>query len=366
VTGTTLRTSYRRDMRLVQTNAMRVWIVVLAAFAIYLPFALRDRSFLGIELSSGQILGLSLTEINLSLIAIIGAVGLNLLTGYTGLISLGNAAFFAIGAMTVAVVTVQWGAPFYVGFAAAGVVGGVVGAVVGLPSLRVRGLYLLMATLALHFIVIYLYIRYEQRYFQFTGVLFDRPEIGPWTIRSDLAWYFLILPVVAVVLLLTKNILRTRTGRAFVAVRDNDVAAAAAGINVSATKVVAFAASSFIVSLAGAFYVYYLGSANQDLFTLGLAITFIAMIIIGGMGTLTGAVLGALVWQLLPELIVNVSGSLSAISPSIEENATKYESQISSIVLGVIVILVLVFQPAGLAGLWRSVKRAFVRWPFTS
>jgi branched-chain amino acid transport system permease protein len=359
-------TSYRKDMRLLGTMPRRVWLVVLVVVLLYLPTVMEERNILGYYLTNAQLLGLGLPQINQALIAILGAIALNLLVGYAGLLSLGHAAFFAVGAMVAGIVGTQWGAPFPVALLAAGVAGGVIGTVVGLPSLRVRGLYLLLATLALHFITLYVFLEYQLDNFGPAGVPFDPPELGPLTIDTDTKWYFLLLVFVVATILLSKNLLRTREGRAFVAIRDHDIAAGSLGVNVAAVKLKAFALSSFIVSVAGALFAYYLGTATRESFTLNFVIEFYAMIIIGGMGSLLGAVLGALLWQLLPGSISTLSGEVDPETPVFGDLLGTYQEQTVLVLFGVLIILILVFKPEGLNGIWQSTKRAFVRWPYTT
>jgi branched-chain amino acid transport system permease protein len=171
---------------------------------------------------------------------------------------------------------------------------------------------------------------------------------------------------VVVTLLLSKNLLRTREGRAFVAIRDHDIAAGSLGVNVAATKLKAFAYSSFIVSVAGALYAYNLGTATREIYTLDFVIEFYAMIIIGGMASLLGAVLGALLWQLLPGILDTISVETGGSTPVIGDLVEKYQAQTVSLVLGTLIILILIFKPEGLTGIWQAVKRAFVRWPYTT
>ncbi len=358
-------TSYRQDQRLVKTNFTRFWWLVLAVVVVYLPFVFESRSVFGLELSNTQLLGMSLVQINFALIAIIGAVGLNLLTGYTGLISLGNAAFFAIGAIGAGVTGVQWGWPFLAVLVSAGTLGAVCGVIVGLPSLRLRGLYLLMATLGLHFIANYAFLRYQNKYFGPVGISFADPDIFGWTLSTDVRWYFVLLAVVAIVMLVTKNLLRSREGRAFVSVRDMDIAAGSVGINVAATKLRSFGLSSFMVSVAGALYVYYLTNAQQEIFSLVLAIQYIAMIIIGGLGSMPGAVFGALLWSLRPQVIDTFSELLESI-PVVGEPMAENSAQLNNIILGLVIMLVLVLKPEGLNGIWTSIKRFFRQWPYTT
>ena len=231
-------TSYRQQARLVRSNLMLVWVVILTAALIYLPWVMTSHSIFGLHLTRHELLNMNMTQINYTLIYIVGALGLNLLTGYTGLISIGNAAFYAIGAMVAASIGIKWlQLPFLVVVLAAGIAGAIVGAVVGLPALRIRGIYLLLGTLALQFIVSYLFLKFQAAYFGIVGVIFSYPSIGGWKLDNDKSWYFFLLGFAVLALFLVKNILRTRHGRAFVAVRDHPIAASAAGINVSYVRV---------------------------------------------------------------------------------------------------------------------------------
>jgi branched-chain amino acid transport system permease protein len=360
-------TSYRQQAKLVRSNAMRVWAVFLAAALIYLPWVVTNHSIFGLHLTRHALLNMNMTQINYTLVYIVGALGLNLLTGYTGLISIGNAAFYAIGAMVAASIGIKWfQLPFLVVVFAAGVSGAVVGAIVGLPSLRIRGIYLLLGTLALQFIVSYLFLKFQAKYFGIVGVIFSYPDILGWKLNTDMRWYFFLLAFAALALLLVKNILRSRHGRAFVAVRDHPIAASAAGINVARVRVLSFSVSSFIVCASGATYVWYLGAATQDNFQLSLAIAFIAMIVIGGEGSLVGTVLGAMLWTLFPSALIASAEMAGGISPSVSNTVHTWQTQITNIVFGALILLVLVFAPTGLNGLWNRIKRSFVRWPYTT
>lgn len=359
--------NYRQDQRLVQTNLRWFWLLVLLAVLLYLPHVMTYREAFGLTLSNEALLGMSLTQVNTALIAIVAAVALNLLTGYTGLISVGHAGFFAVGAIVASFLGVQHGWPFLLVLLVAGVAGALVGALVGVPSLRVRGLYLLLATLAFHYIATYLFLQYQLPNFGDVGVTFAAPTVvGGVRLTDDRHWFFFLLIVTVGTVLLVKNLLRSRQGRALVAIRDSDIAAASNGINVPAVKIGVFALSSFITTVAGVLYVWYLGNANADVFSLGLAINFVAMIIIGGMGSVNGAVLGALVWQLLPQVIHTVSDQVDPTSPLVGSLFSKHSAQLNDIVLGAVIILILIFKPDGLNGMWISAKRFFTRWPYTS
>jgi branched-chain amino acid transport system permease protein len=360
-------TSHRQHLRVLPRRPGRwAWLAVGVAAVLYVPTLVEDRTLLGYGLTNDQLLGIGMGDVNFALIAILGAVALNLLVGYTGLLSMGHAAFLAMGALASGVVGVQWGLPFPVAVLAAGLVGAVIGVVVGLPSLRVRGLYLLLSTLALHFIVLYLFLRYQLASFGPAGIPYPFPELFGMTIDTDGKWYLLLLAVVAATLLLVRNMLRTREGRAFVAVRDSDLAAGAAGVDVAAVKLKAFAVSSFIVSVAGALYGYYLTNASQETFTLELVIGFYAMIIIGGMGSLLGAVLGALLWSFLPPALDTLSQQVSPDAPLVGHLLTDNPDQVNLAIFGVVVILILIFRPDGLSGMWASARRSLQRWPYTT
>jgi branched-chain amino acid transport system permease protein len=347
-----MHTSYRQERRLFANPQRVAFALVLVALLLYLP--------------NVQPLAIGLVQVNLALIAIMAAIALNLLVGFTGLISLGHAAFFAVGALAAALFGTEWGLPFGLVLLAAGCAGAVAGTLVGLPSLRLRGLYLMLATLALHFIVLYVFLRYMLARFGPGGIPYDVPTLGSLAIDSDERWYFLLLALAALTLLAVRNLLRMRAGRAFVAVRDHDVAAAALGMNVAAVRLQAFAASSFIVSVAGALYAYNLGNTTTSNYTLALVVGYFAMILIGGMGSLLGAVLGALVWTLLPQVIDTVSAGVDPSTPVVGSLLDRYQDQLVALILGVLVLVLLRVKPEGLNGIWLSAKRVVTQWPYTS
>lgn len=359
---------YRQQMRLVRTRAMAVWVVVLAGFVAYLPWVVDNKNLFGIELSKHALLNVNMTTINTTLILLLGALGLNILTGYTGLISIGNAGFFALGAIVGSAAGVKWLQwPFPVVLLLAGLAGAAVGALVGLPALRIRGIYLLLATLGFHYVMSFIYLKYQVKWFGFGSVVFDRPaSLFGFDLNTDIRWYYFLLAFTIVAFLLAKNLIRSRQGRALVAVRDHEIAAAMAGIDVAGTRIWAFSVSSFLITMAGAMYGWYLGAAGQDTFTLLFAITFIAIIIVGGEGTLVGVVLGAVLWQFVPKALEAGAEMSGGISPGIQSWVTQWLTQLTLVIFGLLILVVMVFQPTGLAGIWFRVKRAFVRWPYTT
>jgi branched-chain amino acid transport system permease protein len=361
-------TSYRQQARLVRTNAMRIWVVVMVAFVLYLPWVVDQKSFLGMQVTKHQLLNMSMTQFNTTLILLVGALGLNLVTGYTGMISIGNAGFFALGAIVASATSQKWlHLPLPAVLLLCGIAGAVVGALVGLPALRIRGIYLLLATLGFHYLMNFLFLKYQLKWFGYGSVDFLRPaSFFGIDLNTEIRWYYFLLGFAAVCFVLTKNILRTREGRAFVAVRDHEIAASAAGINVARARVTSFAVSSFMITAAGGMYGWYLGSISADQFTLLFAIGFIAMIVIGGEGSLIGTVLGTLVWQLTPQALEAGAEMSSGISPGVKDWVNQWQTQATLAIFGMLILLVMVYQPTGLAGIWARIKAAFVRWPYTT
>ena len=359
--------TYHEDSRLVQSNAKWASLVVLAALLLYLPHVLTNRDFLGVGLSNDVLLGLSLTQINVALLFMIAAVALNVLTGYAGLISVGNAGFFALGAGLAGFLNVQHQQPFLLVLVVAALAGAAVGLLVGVPSLRVRGLYLLLATLAFQQIASYLFLKYQKANFGEVGIVYTPPTVlAGWALDTNLRWYFFLLGAVVLTVIGAKNLLRTRQGRALVAIRDQDIAAASAGINVPEVKLKVFALTSAVITLAGAMYAWYLGIAESGIFTIAFAIQFVAIIIIGGLGSVNGAILGTLVLELLPQVIKTVSSNVGPDAPVVGSLLAVKGPQVNNIILGLVIILIVIFKPEGLNGIWVSVKRFFLRWPYTS
>jgi branched-chain amino acid transport system permease protein len=357
-------TSYRQEMRLFRSRGSVIWLLVLVAALAYLPSVLENRAAFGYYFTETQLLGIGLPQVNFMLIAIMAALALNMLVGYTGLLSLGHAAFFSVGALVAAVLDVQHGAPFLVVIVAAGVAGALVGGFFGLPSLRLRGLYLLLSTLALHFIALWVFLRYQTDNYGPAGITYESPTIAGFAFDTDRRWYFLLVVLTGLLLLVCRNLLVMREGRSLVAVRDHEVAAGSLGVNVGLQRIKAFALTSGITSAVGALYVYYLGNTTSDAYTLEFVINYFAIIIIGGMGSLLGSVLGALVWQLLPQVIQTLSTSVDPGAPVVGDLLNQYQGQTVSLILGVLIIAIMIFRPAGLAGAWVDVRQAVTRWPY--
>jgi branched-chain amino acid transport system permease protein len=338
------RTSYARDQRLVDTRTQIGALAVLALALCVLPFLVEP--FI-VDLA------------NQFFLAAIGAVALMLLTGVAGQVSLGHAGLLAAGAFTTGILFKEASAPFWVTLPAAALSGALLGIVFGLPSLRLRGLYLAVSTLALHFVVIYAGGEYETKRGFSTGIVIDPPALGSWSLTDGRGWYFVLLLAAALAVLIALNLLRAKTGRAWRAIRDHEVVAAGLGIDVPRYKLAAFVVSSTMTSVAGALFAYYRGFVSVEAFSLFLSIQYVAMVIIGGMGSILGALLGAAFVTLFPYVIESLLGVL----PGSERLASMVYA-INYAAFGLVMVLFLLFEPLGLVGVWRRVRDWFVLWPY--
>lgn len=332
-----------------RVSNIRVLIGVLAA--VFVPLAVVGQ--LG-GIAEGSVLGLSLVEVNFALITLLAALALHVLIGRCGLISIGSAGFYALGAAAGGFFGVQLALPFEVVLVAAATIGAVVGAIVGLPSLKLKGLYALLATLAFHFIAVYAFLEYESAEFDTTGILFPPARVLGWELSDDFAWYQFLIVVSIVAYFGAVNLSRGRQGRALLAVRDQELAARLSGVPVGVTKVKTYALTSSITTVAGVLYAYYLSTATVELFTFDLALQLIAIIVIGGLTTASGAVIGVLVWTVLPKAIETVvanAGSGGAEATWVGDHI----NELTNGVFGLLIVTIMVLRPEGVMGLVRSV-----------
>ncbi len=338
-----LKESYVADAALFDSRTQHLWLSVAAALLVLFPFVASDY----------WLFMACLVAINVA-----SATGLNILTGYTGLVSLGQAAFMGLGAYTVAVLQVRWGTPLLLNLVAGGVVAMLGGIVVGIPSLRVKGLYLAIATIAASFITHFLFanLRFAGGTAGLTlqpGTLFGLP------LDTSFRLYWLIVPLTVLMLLGAANLFRTRIGRAFIAIRDRDISAEVLGIPLLRYKLLSFGLSSFYAGVAGGLWAYFFRVVTPESFPLTMSIFFLAAIIVGGMGSILGGILGAVFMTLVPELLKLVV----ALLPGGNE-LTVFLSPVRLVIFGALIIGFLVFEPLGLAEMWRRVRRFFHLWPF--
>jgi branched-chain amino acid transport system permease protein len=345
------KTSYAADMALYPLPIAR-WTVaaIVVLFAVILPLSLHEYY---------------LSIINLSLIAIVGALGLNILVGYTGQISVGHAAFMSVGAYTAANLAVKLGLPFWITLPAGGLMAALFGAIVGIPSLRIRGLYLAIATLAGQLIIEWI-INHTPAISggAQASIQVPRPSLWGYELRTQGQLYFFLLFFAALAIVATLNLVRSRIGRAFIAIRDQDIAAEIIGINIYRYKLLSFAISSFYAGVCGVLYTYYLGIANYEQFQIVVSIDYLAMIIIGGLGSVLGSILGAVFVTMLPIALRLAMEPLAGLF----FNPGEMSSVIAStrlVLFGGLIIFFLVVEPEGLNRLWRNIRNYFRVWPFS-
>jgi branched-chain amino acid transport system permease protein len=336
---TLFRTSYKQDLRLWRHNGDLFWYGLLGVALLLIPVTLG-------EFYVGEMGGV--------FIFAIAGVGLMLLTGYTGLVNLGHAAFLGIGAYTNAIL-LHAGVPFIVTLPAAGVMAAIAGVAIGIPTLRMSGLYLAIATLAFGAIVGTVLQKWDSVTGGFDGFAVPTPSIFGWPIEGATGVYYLSLAVLVFVLWVSANVLRSPLGRAMVAIRDSEISAQSMGINLALYKTVAFAISAGMTGLAGALFAHYVRFLAPDSFDILLSIQFVTIVFVGGLGSLHGAIFGALFVRLLPQAIAIVRddlpfgiGRMPGLEPSL---------------FGLILVLCILFEPAGIYGRWLKTKRWFQEYP---
>jgi len=338
------RQSYEHDEALWPTTTARCWLAAFAVALIAFPLG-----------ANGYVVGLAC----MLGIHVIAAAGLNIMTGYTGLISLGHAAFMGVGCYSAAYLA-QRGWPFFTTIPLAGAVAAMLGLLVGVPSLRIKGLYLAVATLAMQFLLVFVFREWESVTGGVRGVNVPNASLGGFELNTDTRMYYLIALCAGVLLLAARNLFRTRIGRAFIAIRDKDISAEVLGIDLFRYKLAAFAIGSFYAGVAGALLGYFYRAMTPEYFTLTLSIFYLAAIIVGGLGTLLGTILGAVFMTLVPELLRALVALIAQWAP----RATEVLSPLQEVVFGVLIIGFLVFEPHGLVEIWRRVRRYFHLWPF--
>ncbi|MGM0557867.1 MAG: branched-chain amino acid ABC transporter permease [Myxococcota bacterium] len=363
-----LVTSYAQDQKLFPDVWHKIALTFGVIFCAAFPF-MADSYWLAIG--------------NTALIAVVGSVGMMILTGFAGQISLGHAAFLALGAYTTAITSGSLGLPFWLAMPLSGLVATAVGLMIGPFALRLRGLYLAIVTLGLLFLVNHLLMSFPELTGGSSGLSVpmhswfpaegqDTPfgtfggalDLGFIQIAWEQKLYFVFLAVATIAALASKNIQRSNIGRAMVSVRDHDLAAAALGVNPAKTKVIAFGISSFFAGVAGSMLAYQQQFITIDPpFNLQMSVEYIAMIVLGGIGTTFGAIAGAIAFVILGP-IAELFGELGFVQEYLSFFADLSGSQQSTLLFSLLVIGFLVFEPLGLFGLWQRIKRYFVAWPF--
>ncbi len=338
--------TYRADMALRRTHAEKIRIALFLVFMLAFPL-FANRYYLTLANQVG--------------IATIGAIGLNILVGYTGQISLGQGGFMAVGAYTAGLLTARMGMPWYASTLAACLVTAAVGAVFGIPSLRLKGLYLAIATLAAQEIIIWVVTHWDAVTGGVNALVVPNPTLFGMQMNTDFRFYWVIWGMAGVAALTTVNLFRTHYGRAFIAIRDQDIAAEVMGVNLFRYKLLAFAVSSFWVGMAGALTAHYRSIVTWERFTVDVSVLYLAMIIIGGLGSVSGSFFGAAFMTLLPAILTNLGRALKSSFPFVDAIIPFVQQA----VFGLVIILFLVFEPEGLRKIWKDIKDYFRLWPFS-
>ena len=340
------RVSYRSDDRIFDTALPIVGLVLLfAVLAVFPRFATTYW----------------MDVLNRIGIAIIGAIGLNILLGFTGQISIGHAAFLAVGAYSTAILEVNVGLPFFLAIPLGALITSGFGLIFGIPSLRLKGLYLAIATLSAHFITTFVIVHWESMTKGVVGLSVPPAVVFGLPLDSDFRIFYLIYALVVPAILFAKNLFRTRVGRAFIAVRDRDVAASVMGVSLLRYKLLAFIVSSFYAGVAGGLMAHHSRILFPDSFPLLVAIDYLAMVIIGGMGSIVGSIFGAIFMTLLPEVLKLTATSLTGVYPQ----AFGFIASVRDVVFGLAVIFFLMYEPLGLARIWVRFRSYWQLWPYS-
>ena len=299
---------------------------------------------------------------NLIGITLIAAIGLNILVGYCGQLSIGHAGFIAVGAYTSAILTNRLEMPFLVGLIGAGLSSGFIGLIFGMPSVRVKGFYLAITTIAAQFIIIWV-INHWGLTGGFNGITVPYASIGGLVFRSESSQFYLIIVIAVLCVFFAKNLARTKVGRAFIAIRDNDLAAEVMGVNLLYYKLLAFFIGCFFAGIAGALLAHWIGFLNAEQFSFTESILYIGMIIIGGLGTTLGPIFGVVFIRILQQVLtVN-------LVPFLENTFTMlpagFATGVTPMLFGLVIVLFLILEPRGLAHRWALFKAAYRLWPFS-
>lgn len=340
----TFAEDYGRDMAIIKTLPQWGLLLGFIMLLVISPLFLSDRA---------------LTVMTMIGIAVVSVHGLNILTGCCGQISIGHAGFMAVGAYTSSILSAKLGWPFWATLPCGALGAGLAGLIFGLPSLKIKGFYLIMATIAAQFIIVWLILQLYSLTGGGDGLAVARPEIAGFVFRSKGSYFYLVMAFACIATYTAQNIIRTRAGRAFVAIRDNDLAAEVMGINLWSYKLQAFFIGCVYAGVAGVLLAHYYAFASVELFPFMDSVWYLGMLIVGGMGSTLGAIFGAVALRLLDELVTIVGPTLSAVI------APQAAASLGLITHGLVIIVFLIFEPRGLVHRWEMVMAYFKLWPFS-
>ena len=347
-----MKRDYYEDVQFFSSGVTLFWFVILIAFLALFPFLFKNYY---------------VYVANYMAINVIVAIGLNILVGYTGQISLGHSGFFAIGAYATIALMAKVGLPFVIALPAAALATAVFGFLIGLPALRLEGPYLSIATLGFGLTITRVIGRIEF-FGGRQGLHAPELTIGPWHLNTDRDFYYLLITLTVILTVAARNIIKTKVGRAFIAIRDADIAAETMGVNLMYYKTLAFAVSAFYTGLAGGLYAFVLRFIEPELFSLLMSILFLAMVVVGGLGSIFGAIAGACLLSYMDLELRNIL-SIPYVGLWLEALSKSYfsitgVSNIQFILYGLIMVLIMLFEPLGLYGFWIRTKIYWRTWPF--
>ncbi len=341
---------YPKDQAWWRTSFIRAKMLALVAFLLIFP--LTANLYL---VSIANVIGYT----------ILSAMGVQLLIGYCGQITLGHAAFIAVGGYVTAIAILQYHLPYPVGLVLGAIIAGLWSVLFGLPSARVKGFYLIMTTMAAQFITVDFIITQYVSQVGGRGTFFSLPpgtiRIGPWVIESEVEVYYLMITLVILCTAGMANLLRTRVGRAWIAIRDNDIAAQAMGVNIVAYKLLAFFVAGVLGGVAGGFWISSILAVSPEHFQFGWSLWLVGVILIGGAGSLHGTIFGAMFITLVLEGLKFAVIPLSDVFPALEERFL----YVKEAAFGLAIVLFLLYEPKGLAYRWQQMKNYFNLWPFS-
>ena len=351
----TFQESYAQDMAIIRTRTQWVFLVLILVAVFTIPLY-ASNSLITLAIIIG--------------ITIISVQGLNILTGRCGQISMGHSGFMMVGGYASGILCAKLGVPFWLALPAAGLIAGLAGILFGLPSLKIRGFYLVMATIGAYYIIHWLILQFQTFTGGVNGLAIPKATIFGINLNtsyvqgdpSTARFFYLVMILAIVAIYLAKNIIRTRAGRAFVAIRDNDLAAEVMGVNLFSYKLQAFFIGCVFAGVAGALSAQYLRFANVDQFPFMDSVWFLGMLIVGGQGSVVGVIFGVVALKLLDQFAVLVGPSLVTafhFKPTVGTG-------LSLILSGLIVILFLIFEPHGIVHFWERIKSWYRLWPFSN
>ena len=343
--------SYDQDQALIRTRSQWWFFIGFLVSLFVLPL-------LGWE----RLIGF----MNILGITVIAVVGLQINVGYAGQINLGQSAFMGVGAYTAGALTLHFNLPIWITIPTAGVSAALFGAIFGLAAVRIKGFYLALTTIAAHFVFAFVMVKLPKTWFGKTeGIRLDPVSFLGLEFDTDTKMYFLIYVIVVVMLYGAWSLTRSRLGRAFVAIRDNENAAGIIGINTFSYKLQSFFVGAFYAGIAGALWAYYIRYVSADEFSLWLSIWYLAMLVVGGMSsTILGAVIGTFVIRLLQDVTSYLGPQMASIGMFSDSGWGQSIFASMNILLGAIVILFVIFEPRGLLHRWLIIKESYRIWPF--